>query len=276
MHHGYTDAVMDARNKNERNERLFRKQLALTPDDIYCLYKFGDFLRRVPHRNKESRELLERCFDLILAGPPSLPRELPYAGEVAALCALEYARTDRLDRAREIVDLALRHFIPTPNLHYIAASLEQAAGNHDAAIAHFTRCLRYRGQVLAVPIQEGITGHVSLGGIAQAWLHKGDHVRAARLLERAIACQPGWEVGHLTLSRLHLMQGRPHAALEVLSRFLAVHPDSAGACQQTSLILQRLGFKDQAIRMGRRAVELLEAGAMDHEAAHMKQILAAM
>ena len=45
-HLGYMDEVMDSRRKNERNERLFCKQLADDPDDIYSLYKFGDFLRR--------------------------------------------------------------------------------------------------------------------------------------------------------------------------------------------------------------------------------------
>ncbi|HEB54234.1 MAG TPA: glycosyltransferase family 2 protein, partial [bacterium] len=46
VHHGYSREVMDARSKNERNERLFLKQRELQPDDIYCAYKYGDFLRR--------------------------------------------------------------------------------------------------------------------------------------------------------------------------------------------------------------------------------------
>ena len=44
-HHGYTSAVMDQRGKNERNERLFKKQLQRSPDDIYGHYKYGDFLQ---------------------------------------------------------------------------------------------------------------------------------------------------------------------------------------------------------------------------------------
>jgi hypothetical protein len=62
----------------------------------------------------------------------------------------------------------------------------------------------------------------------------------------------------------------------VLTTFLAAHPDSPGACQQTTLILQRLGQTAAAKRMGRHAVQLLEARALDHEAAAMTQILAAM
>jgi tetratricopeptide (TPR) repeat protein len=275
-HHGYTDEVMDQRGKNERNERLFLKQLAQAPDDVYGHYKYGDFLRRLPGRSADARRLLDRCLELILAGPPTLPRELPYAGEVAALCALEAARVGDTQRAREVLDVALRRFVPTPNLHYLAASLALADQRADDAILHFRRCLAYRGQTLVVPIQDGITGHVSLAGIAQAFQLRGELDRAQRLLEQAIALEPAYEVAHLALSRLWLQRGDLPRALQVLTSFLAAHPDSPGACQQTTLILQRLGQTAAAKRMGRHAVQLLEARALDHEAAAMTQILAAM
>ncbi len=275
-HHGYTAAVMDQRGKNERNERLFKKQLQCTPDDVYAHYKYGDFLRRVPGRGADARSMLDHCLELILAGSPTLPRELPYAGEVAALCALEAGRAGDNVRAREVIDIALRRFVPTPNLHYLAASIALADGRADDAILHYRRCLTYRGQVLVVPIQDGITGHVSLTGIAQAWLLRGDSERAQRLLEQAIALEPSYEVAHLALSRLFLQRGDNDKALAVLTAFLASYPDSPGACQQTSLILHRLGQTATAKRMGRHAVKQLEARSLDHEAAAMNKILAAM
>ena len=276
LHKGYTDEVMDSRQKNDRNERLFKKQLKQQPDDIYTLYKFGDFLRRVQGRSREARELLERCLELVLAGPPMLPRQLPYAGEVAALCALEYAREGRHERAREIVDEALRRFMPTPNLHYIAASLDLTAGRPDDAILQFKRCLAYRDQVLVVPIQEGITSYVSLSGIAQAYLQKQDPARGERLLQQAIAIKPDYEVSHLVLSRLYLQQQEPQRALRVLTGFMSHHPDSPGVCQQAALILHHMGLSDQARRMGRHALQVLTANGQDHEVEHMQRILAAI
>jgi len=273
-HHGYTPEMMDQRGKNERNERLFQKQLAQTPDDIYSHYKYGDFLRRVAGRGDDARRLLERCLELILQGPPTLPRELPYAGEVAALCALEAARSGDTAKARAVVDTALRRFLPTPNLYYLSASLALAEGRTEEAIVHYRRCLAYRGQVLVVPIQEGITSYVSLAGIAQAWMQRGELDRAQLLLEQAIAIEPGYEVATLALSRLCILRGENQRALRVLTAFLAAHPDSPGACQQTTLILHRLGLSAQAKRMGRHAVSLLEARALDHEAAAMNKILA--
>jgi tetratricopeptide (TPR) repeat protein len=274
-HHGYSDAVMNERGKNERNERLFKKQLEATPDDVYCLYKYGDFLRRVPGRGADARALLDRCLDRILAGSPSLPRELPYASEVASLCALEAARAGDTTRAREALEVALRRFVPTPNLHYMSASLALADGRAEEAIHHYRRCLAYRGQVLVVPIQEGITGHVSLVGIAQAWLLRGRHDRAKALLEQAIALEPAYEVAHLALSKLLLLAGDVGGAMTTLTQFLAAHPESPGACQQLALILQRIGQKDAAQRIGRRAVQLLEARSLDHEAKAMDRLLAA-
>ena len=275
-HHGYADEVMDRRGKNERNERLFQKQLEQAPDDIYSHYKYGDFLRRVPGRGEDARRMLERCLELIVAGSPTLPRELPYASEVAALCALEAERHGTSRRAREVVDLALRRFVPTPNLHYMAASLALADRDADTAIHHYRRCLAYRDQVLVVPIQEGITSYVSLVGIAQAWLLRGDRARGRRLLEQAIEIEPSYEVARLALSRLHLESGDAGSALHVLTEFLARYPESPGACQQTMLILKRLGRNQAAREMGHHTVRLLEARALDREARAVHQILAGL
>lgn len=274
-HHGYSDAVMTERGKTERNERLFKKQLAAQPDDIYCLYKYGDFLRRVPGRSADARALLDRCFERILAGAPSLPRELPYAAEVASLCALEAARVEDRARANEILDIALRRFVPTPNLHYLSASLALAEGRAEDAIHHYRRCLVYRDQVLVVPVQEGITSYVSYTGIAQAWILRGQRARARDLLRQAIAEAPAYEVAHLALSKLQMLEGDMSGAITTLTAFLAQHPESPGACQQLSLILQRIGRPDAARRVGERAVALLSARALDHEAAAMQRHLAA-
>ncbi|MFK7740468.1 MAG: glycosyltransferase [Planctomycetota bacterium] len=273
-HYGYSDAVMRDRSKNERNERLFLKQIAQTPDDIYASYKYGDFLRRVPGRGEDARRELDRCFDLILAAAPTLPRGLPYAGEVGALCALEAERAGDHERSREVVDMALRRFVPTPNLHYIAASLAVADGEAEYAIQHYQRCLSYRDCVLVVPIQEGITSYVSLAGIAQAWLLRGDRDRARRLLEQAIRIEPSYEVAQMALSRLWLEAGDVQQSLSVMTDFLGRHPNAPGACQQTMLILHRIGQNDAARAMGEHARKLLEARCLDREAETVTQLLA--
>jgi glycosyltransferase involved in cell wall biosynthesis len=272
-HFGYTDELMVDRSKNERNERLFQKDLAERPDDIYLHYKYGDFLRRVPSRTEDAKRLLDRCLELILASEPSLPRSLPYAAEVAALCALEAERAGESQRAREVLDIGLRRFVPTPNLHYLTASLANADGDSETAILHYRRCMAYRGRALVVPIQDGITSYVSLTGIAQAWLHRGDRARAKRLLEQVTAIEPSYEVAFLLMSRIYLEAQEFQPALNVLTDFLADHPDSPGACQQAMLILHRIGQKEAARKIGKHAVRLLEARCLERQASELNEIL---
>src|SRR5690606_26543846 len=121
---------------------------------------------------------------------------------------------------------------------------------------------------------EGITSYVALTGIAQAWLQRGDRDRAQRLLEQSIAIEPTYEVAHLALSRLWLEANDYQQALSVLTNYLAGHPDSPGACQQTMLILHQLGRNDAARAMGKHTVRLLEARCLDREAAAVTDLLA--
>lgn len=275
-HVGYGTEIMVERGKDERNERIFRAQLAEQPNDIYTLYKFGDFLRRLPDGNVESLSILERGLEQVYRLAPHQLREIPYAAEIAALCALEHAREDRLDLADEICERAFSCLMPTPNLHYIAAGLALHRGHHDEAIAHYRQCLRYADQVLVVPIQDGITGHVSLTGIAQAWLQKGEHQKARRMLEMSQNLCPTYEVTALALSRLHFELGDVPASLHTLMDFLTAQPDSAGACQQATLILSKIGMTDEARTMGKRAIALLEKDSQTTQADKMRQTLAAL
>ena len=274
-HHGYTEDVMVSRNKVERNERLFAKQLAQDPEDFYCLYKFGDFLRGLEEREQESLELLQRCFDGILASPPAIARGLPYASEVAALLALAYLRLGQDERAQSLVDLALRRFVATPNLHYIAASLALHTRQSDVAIAHYRRCLAFRGQVLVVPIQEGVTNVVSWIGMAQALMQKGQYQPAEKLLRRALDFDDCNEPAHLALSRLQIEQRDTGAALQTLMSLLARKPEAVGACEQAAWILQQTGFKDQSRQFATRACELLRQKGCDQEAGRVEKLLAA-
>lgn len=275
-HYGYTDEIMGSKNKNERNDRLFALHLAERPDDLYMLYKYGDFLRRMPERLPEARARLQQAFDLLDGLPPAQLAGIPYAGEIAALLALELARTDARAEANRIVDQALRRFVPTPNLHYLAASLALHAGQPDRAIAHFERCFEYHGQVMVVPVQEGVDSWVATTGIAQASAQQGDRAKARRLLEQALQQNPDYEVAVLALAGLLAEDGDPARALGLLTQHLAAHPDSPAVCQQTMVILARTGHPEQARRIGEHAAGLLERRGLTTEADRVKSAVASI
>lgn len=272
-HHGYTDEMIERRGKNERNERLFRLHLDEHPEDVYMLYKYGDFLRRLPGRQADALATLERALDLIFSRSVLAPRELPYAGEVAALVALEYSRRGDERRARRLVETALRRLLPTPNLHYVAAGLALSAQDPDEALAQYRRCMTYRDQPLVVPVQDGITTWVALTGMAQAWMQKGDRERARRLLERSRAVEPDAEITVMAWSRLHLEEGRVREAIGVLTDHLSRHPRSVGAAQQAMLLLRRLGLEPHARELGRRAARILEEESREDEASRLRETL---
>lgn len=204
------------------------------------------------------------------------PGELPYAAEVGTLLALELACAEQPDRARTVLEAALHDYMPTPNLHYIAASLANQDGRHNDAIAHYQACIEFAGQVMAVPVQDGVTSHIALTGMGQAWLRLGDRARARDLLERARALAPKLELNTLAVSNLHLQDGRIGDALTVLTEHLRQEPEAAGVCQQAALILARTGSTDAARTMGQRAVRLLEKAELRSDAQRMRQFVTSL
>ncbi len=275
-HQGYLDRVMESKGKNERNERLFQLQIEDTPEDVYALYKYGDFLRRTTERWGQAKDCLRQAFDLVCAMPPGMPRTIPYAGEIGALLALEYNRAQQPEEAMRIIETALRKFTATPNLHYIAAGLELAAGHCDAAIQHYKRCLAFRDQVLIVPIQEGVTSYVSITGIAQAYLAKGDRQKARRMLQQSLTLNSAYEVTHLVLSRMQFDEGDLQGALATLTAFLKSNPEAAGACNQATLILLKMGLVDQAQAMGDKAISLFNQRGLEFESRQLKKVLSSL
>ncbi|MCB9868978.1 MAG: glycosyltransferase [Planctomycetes bacterium] len=256
-HYGYLDEVMSSRDKNTRNDRLFRMHLEEHPDDIYMLYKYGDFLRRCQDCYEQSRECLARAFELLCARPPADRAEVPYAAEIAALYALECRRIGDLERANHVIRFALREFVGTPNLHYLAAGLALLAKQPDVAIRHYERCLAFRDRVLVVPIQEGVTSYVSLTGIAHAHLLKGELVEADRLLRQSSRLAPDHEVTVLLRSRVLLERGDLAAALRLLLQHLERHPEATGVCQQAVLILEHTGHSADAASLAAKAEKLV-------------------
>jgi tetratricopeptide (TPR) repeat protein len=183
------------------------------------------------------------------------------------------AREGNDERALAVVERALRHLLPTPNLHYVAGTLALRVERPDEALLHFERCLTYRDQVLVVAIQEGVTSWVALTGIAQAHLLKDDRRTARRLLASALELKPDYEQAALTLSRMQAEDGDFGNALVTLTDLLTRKRGLGAAMQQATLLLARLGEVHHAKALGGRAVELLAARAESDEATRLEQFI---
>ena len=240
VHYGYSDEQMQTKGKIERNTALFEKQLEREPDDIYTLYKYGDFLRQIEAPAADIISIFDRALSIMLREPPSRIREMPYASEVCALLALEHAKQGDHVRGDRVARIGLSRFMPTPNLHYIAAGLALHLGRYEEALAQYRSCLGFRGKSLVIPIQEGCDSWIAFAGMGECWFKKGDWDRAEELFRRAVRLAPHWEVGIMRLSSFLLGTDRTDEALDLLRHHLATQGEQGAVRYQGALILEHV------------------------------------
>lgn len=255
IHHGYEKAIVSERGKEERNLRIFEKQLERTPDDAYCLYKFGDFLRSTGASSTRVIDMLERAYQALLSLPRSKLSTAPFASEVVALLGLELAKAERFDEADRIVRAGLQRFSPTPNAFYVAAGIAQHLGAHDDALDWFHRLLDYDGRSLVVPVQEGITSYVARAGIAVSLAHKGHVERAEQMLASLRATHPYWEPLWIHSAAVALQREDPAAAIEMLATAISKLGPRPALCELGASILDRLGMAREADKWRARPSE---------------------
>jgi tetratricopeptide (TPR) repeat protein len=253
LHHGYHPEVIQRRGKNERNERLFRLALLDAPEDAYLLYRFGDFLRRFPDRRDECVSHLSHAFAGLLArsADSALP---PFAGEVAALLALELGLVGREDEALEVIEQAVARFQPTPNLHWIAAGVFQRAGRYEAAEAHYRHCLAHQPAPLVVPVQPGIHAGPGLAALASTFLDRGWILRARVLLEAIHDRDRSCELAAVHLSRTLLASEGFPRALEPLLRAMQAGGESGLLRLEGAVLLLRCGLPQFSADWARKAM----------------------
>ncbi len=272
IHRGYTQDVIDTRGKKDRNLRLFLKQLADTPDNTYCLYKYGDFLRMLGRPRSEIVPVFERALELLDVEIADRYASLPFAGEVAALLGLEYLREGRIGDADRVCRAALRSFVPTPNLHYIAASAAANCGRYIEALQHYRTLLGFGDAPLVVPVQPGVTSWIALTGLASCWLALGDLDEAEHVLERAVSANPEWDPAVVLQSQVALAKGDPVRAFEVLGMRLVDFGESAVVRAHGARLLERLGQTEAAGTWALRANMLCEE--TEQESSEQKAVAA--
>ncbi|MCA8968414.1 MAG: glycosyltransferase [Planctomycetes bacterium] len=242
VHSGYEDAVIASRGKTERNRRIFEKQLALTPNDPYCLYKYGDFLRSINEPRDRVIELLTRSFEILSVRHSDPSKQAPFAAEVASVLALELSKSDRHDEARNVVDTALARFMPTPNITYVAACLAQHFGLHVDALELFERLLQFGDKAVVVPIQDGVTDYVARAGIAMSLSALGRTDRAEAILRAIRHEHPDWEPVWLHSASVAMQDNDPSRALELLAAGASHIASSEAMVRLGESILTRVGL----------------------------------
>lgn len=256
LHDGYRQEKVDSKAKDERNLRLYRKQIALYPDNAYSWYKFGDFLRRFPERAKESRAALERSSSLIEAMPSQQSKELSYAAEVHALLALAAERAGDLESAVVLGEAGLGRFQESANLWFVLGHLHAKRGDHRRSLRDYARLRWLDRRLLAIPPEPGITGSYAYFGMGRALANLGYKRAAMRCVDRSIELDAKRPEARMLRSRLRLEHGDVLGAIEDDRIALAADPKRFSLRVRLShLLLHRGSFAEARIELERAATD---------------------
>lgn len=179
LHDGYKDAVMEAKGKNERNLRLFELQMRDTPDDLYVVYKYADFLRKYEGREHEAIRPLAHGYRLLKAMSRERRREYTFTGEHCAIYALDLHKQEENELALEVTTFGVEECRESAHLWYAHGTSLSYAGRWEEAAAAFKKCASFHGKPMHVPPQAHITGPAARKGYVRALAHQGDHTQAA-------------------------------------------------------------------------------------------------
>lgn len=217
LHFGYSDEIVAARDKDARNDALFRKQLERTPEHPYFLYKYADFLRSSGAPAARVRSVLRRAYDALIAAPRERLGSAPFAGEVAALLALELAREEEYAEAYRLIRTALRVFPPTPNALYVAGGIAQSLDQHVTAIDCFDRLIDFGSRRSVVPVQAGITTFIARALRAVSLAALGHEDLGSEILASVRRENASWEAVWLHSASLALRCGHAQEAARLLA-----------------------------------------------------------
>jgi tetratricopeptide (TPR) repeat protein len=245
-HDGYRPERKAAREKIERNERLFRRQIEQYPEHVYTWYKYGDFLRQIEGRSAQARAALERAANLLRAMDPKVADVLSFPAEVYALLALEEDKAGKPANALAIAKEGLERHGESPNLLHVLAHLYRKAGAHREAFAASRRLRGYEHRLLAVPPEPGITGAGAWFGMGISLLELDRTRGARRCLERCVWTDPAHLPARLALARAHLLEGNAGAAAEQYAAALSIDPDQPMVRLQLGQTLLHLGRAEEA------------------------------
>ncbi|MGA2750771.1 MAG: glycosyltransferase [Verrucomicrobiota bacterium] len=226
LHHGYTAALVAARNKPQRNLRLLERAVQELPDEPNLLMSLGLELARCGQSDAAIDRYWE-AFHLLSTLPAQ--QVMPELRET-----LLTQLSTRLMAAKRHSDLVHLWQIPFANAGGLTASQHFNLGlahlhlNQPAEAAEQLRlCVAKRGLPALSPINAGIlrAGPNHCLALCLTALNQPDAARQA--FEAALADEPSSRPARFDFARFHAAQGRPVDALKLLNQLASENPADA-------------------------------------------------
>lgn len=258
VHDGYQADIMEAKGKNERNERLYDLQREDTPDDLYVLYKYADFLRKFEEREHEALRPLERAYDLLEGLSSSQRREYTFTGELCALLGLHLQKADETARALEVTTYGIEECRESAHLWYVHGNSLAYAERWEEAEDAFIKCASFHGKAMHVPPQAHITGPGARKGLVRALGHQDRHAEAANAAWDIVSDYPDdAEAIRLFVDVASLEQDWPKTANRLIER-VKERPLCGTSWFKGGELFFRMRLFDKALPWIFRAAELLD------------------
>jgi tetratricopeptide (TPR) repeat protein len=257
-HDGYTPSAVAKHGKVERNLRLFRKAIALHPDEAYLHYKFADFLRGQGERKAEALPVAERALELARRSAANGGRPPAYWAELLTIVAAA-----RLEAGRKVDALALLEQEPprelrSPAYSYVAALAREANGELAQALGHVEECVTARRSGHQTAWRPALAGEQALALGARIELKRGGSRAAREFAERALAARPGYPAAVQLKAEALVAEQRAGDAVRFLAAAARERPGEARLWRQLGELLARLGQAAPARECLDRAASLVQ------------------
>ena len=135
IHHGYAEEFKKAKGKLERNERLLKKELSVSPDDPYLLYQLGKCYFD-GHRN-----LPQACDNFEKALSSSPDHRLEYVYNLVECYGYALLNTGQYDKSLALMERYAHHYDSKPQFRFLSAHILQNNGMFIEAVELYESCI---------------------------------------------------------------------------------------------------------------------------------------
>lgn len=271
IHHGYTDAVVERRNKSERNLRMARAAVEREPDDPYHWFNFGA-TSVLAGDHASAREALERSLS-ILGGRPRgfVPSAYVILSDIYYQHDRDFVRAEQA--ARDCLRVAPHH----ANAHFLLGKALTAQARYDDARVAYQHAIEagdFADRQYVVDDQ--IYRWKAQAEIGRTFMLQGDDARALRWFDLALRAAPDAEPVRINRNRALERRKRSETQLSI-DLFLEQgrHAAELGRFEQ-ALALALAGLKDYPEHLGlqyARAFCELRLGKANEALAHLEAIV---
>lgn len=174
MHTGYTDEMLEGRDKSKRNLSLMLKEVKENPS-VYNLFNMGRTYNWIGDHEK-AIEYLKKAYPL--------SKELTILPELIATLCRSLGEMRRYNEALYILKEAVRVFPQEVDLIHLQALYYEKIGYHIDAVAGMEKCLEIGDQ--GITVQEGNGTYIAYFRLAEWYMSRNEYNKAYENIIEAI------------------------------------------------------------------------------------------